>query len=215
MLIDFAMQSSIKIHTPNYSSLLYSLPVIVHALQTVTERWKLILSIHTPTHTPVFRPTKLLQGVKLNGCPLGLYLAYSRVLLSILTLFTFYFRRSSRIFVFAVIDWVLAFVFFNMSSPAHFTIPAVHSLTLFACVCSRRWASVNTVTQKEAAQRRHAEFTKLLAQNDEVRHWFRDAPYSLQKQREGEAGRRVLGWWESEECRRRKKVRRKRERGPF
>lgn len=165
----------------------------------------------------MFWPTKLLhteniQAVKLNGCPLGLYLAYSCVHLSILTLFTFYFWRSSRIFVFAMIDWVLAFVFFNMSSPAHFTIPAVHSLTLFACVCSRRWASFNTVTQKEAAQRRHAEFTKLLAQNDEVRHWFRDAPYSLQMQREGEAGRRGLGWWESEECRRRKKVWRKRER---
>lgn len=125
------------------------------------------------------------QGVKLNGCPSGLYLSSSSVLLSILTLFSFYFWRSSQIWVFfAMIDWVLAFVFFNMSSPAHFTIPAVHSLTLFACVCSRRWASVNTVTQKEATQRRHAKFTQLLTQNDEVRHWFQDAPSSLQKERQ-------------------------------
>lgn len=139
------------------------------------------------------------QGVKLNGCPSGLYLLSLSVLLSILTLLSFYFWRSSQIWVFfAMIDWVLAFVFFSMSSPAHFTIPAVHSLTLFACVCSRRWASVNTVTQKEATQRRHAKFTQLLTQNDEVRHWFQDAPSTLQKEREAETGRMVLGWWEKE-----------------
>lgn len=159
--------------------------------------------INPHTHTHVAQTNSLKrkihgkQGVKLNGCPSGLYLPSLSVLLSILTLFSFYFWRSSQIWVFfAMIDWVLAFVFFNMSSPAHFTIPAVHSLTLFACVCSRRWASVNTVTQKEATQRRHAKFTQLLTQNDEVRHWFQDAPSSLQKEREGETGRMVLGWWE-------------------
>lgn len=110
-------------------------------------------------------------------------------------MFFFYFRRSPLTY-FAVIDWVLPFVFFNMSSPAHVTISAVHRLTLFACVCSWRRASINAVTQKEAAQRRHAKFTQLLTQSDEVRHWFQDAPCSLQKERESgrETGRDCDGF---------------------
>lgn len=117
--------------------------------------------------------------------------------LSLLTMFFFYFRRSPLTY-FVMIDWVLPFVFFNMSSPAHVTIPAVHRLTLFACVCSWRRASINAVTQKEAAQRRHAKFTQLLTQSDEVRHWFQDAPCSLQKERESgrETGGMVMGWRE-------------------
>lgn len=130
----------------------------------------------------------------LNKCPLWLFLPFWNSHLSLLTMFSFYFRRSPLTY-FPMIDWVLPFVFFNMSSPVHVTIPAVHRLTLFACVCSWRRASINAVTQKEAAQRRHAKFTQLLTQSDEVRHWFWDAPCSLQKERESsrEMGGMVMG----------------------
>lgn len=80
----------------------------------------------------------------------GFFLPSWNLHLSLLTMFSFYFWRSHLTYI-AMIDWELPFVFFNMSSPAHITIPAVHRLTLFACVCSWRRASINAVTQKEAA----------------------------------------------------------------
>ncbi len=71
------------------------------------------------------------------------------------------------VFLFAMIDWLLIF-FFHVRSSTH-SQPSVSILTFCACVCSRRRASINSLAQKKAAQRRDAKLTQLLAQNDEVR----------------------------------------------
>lgn len=59
-------------------------------------------------------------------------------------------------------------MFFHVRSSTH-PQPPVSILTFCACVFSRRRASINSLAQKKAAQRRDAKLTQLLAQNDEVR----------------------------------------------
>lgn len=71
------------------------------------------------------------------------------------------------IFLFAMIDWLLASFFHVRSTTLSQT--SVSILTFCACVCSRRRASINSLAQKKAAQRRDAKLTQLLAKNDEVR----------------------------------------------
>lgn len=82
-----------------------------------------------------------------------------------------------------------------MSGPAHIPNPSVSILTLCACVCSRRRASINSLAQKKAAQRRDAKLTQLLAQNDEVRDadFILLAAFKRGSARKSDAAERVKG----------------------